>query len=233
MASSGTGNSGAPVRASASAPERSATMTQVRLLANELGPGMNSRHSMGALARLVAACSLLIVVIGAGSVLGETDGGAATSGWYVATVPGTGADNVVLGSSCANALQCMSVGLSIENISSGNSTFSPLVESWNGSSWSLGAAPLPAGDGGGFFNVSCVNGSDCWAVGAVLGVPGNGNPTGTLIENWNGASWSIVPSPTPTGTGVVGAVLQGVSCTSASNCVAVGFSTDQNGENVS
>ncbi len=201
-------------------------------LANEVGPDVTRRHGKGALARLVCACSLMLVVIGAGSVLGDTAGGAATSGWYVVTVPGTGADDVLLGSSCANAQQCTSVGISIGNISGGNSTFAPLVESWNGSRWSLGAAPLPAGAGGGFFDVSCVNGSDCWAVGAVLGVAGNGNPTGTLIENWNGASWSIVPSPTPTDPGVVGAVLQGVSCASASSCVAVGFSTDSNGENL-
>ena len=91
------------------------------------------------------------------------------------------------------------------------STFAPLVESWNGSSWSLGPqAPVPPGDGGGLFDVSCVNGADCWAVGAVLGVAGNGNPSATLIENWNGSSWSIVPSPTPTGPDVQGAVLQGV-----------------------
>ena len=79
--------------------------------------------------------------------------------------------------------------------------------------------------------MACVSGSDCWAVGAVLAV-GGGNPSGTLIENWNGSSWSIVPSPNPTAPGVVGAVLQGVSCTSASNCMAVGFATDDDGENL-
>ena len=94
-------------------------------------------------------------------------------------------------------------------------------------------APVPPGDGGGFFAVSCVNGADCWAVGAVLGVSGNGNrASGTLIENWNGASWSIVPSPTPSGPGVQGAVLQGVTCMSATDCVAVGFSTDDTGANL-
>ncbi len=126
----------------------------------------------------------------------------------------------------------MAVGISIQNIASDES-FAPLVESWNGSSWSLGPqAPVPPGDGGGLFAVSCVNGADCWAVGAVLGVAGNGNPSATLIENWNGASWSIVPSPTPTGPDVEGAVLQGVHCVSATSCVAVGFSTDDSGANL-
>ena len=64
--------------------------------------------------------------------------------------------------------------------------------------------PLPPGHGGGLFAVSCVTGSDCWAVGAIVGVSGNGGPSGTLIENWNGSAWSVVPSPTPTGPGVGG-----------------------------
>ena len=107
------------------------------------------------------------------------------------------------------------------------STYAPLVETWNGTSWTLNATPpLPAGDGGGFFDISCVNGSDCWAVGTELNESaGGGNPIGTLIENWNGTAWSIVPSPTPTGAGVAGAILQSVSCTSASSCMAVGYST--------
>ena len=173
-----------------------------------------------------------MVVIGAGGVLAGTGGGAATSGWYVATTPGTGADDILLGSSCPNAIQCMGVGISIANINAGG-TDTPLFETWNGSSWSLGAQPpLPAGDGGGFFDVACVSGSDCWAVGAILGVAGSGNPTGTLIENWNGTSWSIVPSANPVAPGVVGAVLQGVTCSSASNCMAVGYATDDTGANL-
>jgi hypothetical protein len=183
---------------------------------------------------LALAASLLALVIGAVGIVTQAGSGAVTSGWYVATTPGTGVDDVLLGSSCANATQCWEAGVSIENIGSGSgSTFAPLVETWNGTTWSLAPMPpVPAGHGGGLFDVSCLNGSDCWAVGAVLGVNGDGNPSGTLIENWNGFAWSVVPSPTPTGPGVVGALLQGVSCSTASSCVAVGESTDSNGENL-
>ncbi len=193
---------------------------------------MTSRHRRWSALRLVCASAISVAVIGTGLFLGAVSGGAATSGWYVATTPGTGADDIALGSSCANAQQCVAVGISIQNINT-TSTFSPLVESWDGSTWTLGPqAPVPSGDGGGLFAVSCVNGADCWAVGAILGVAGNGNPSATLIENWNGSSWSIVPSPTPTGPGVQGAVLQGVTCVSATSCVAVGFSTDNTGANL-
>ena len=191
------------------------------------------RRRIGAAARSVVVASLLTIVIGAVGIATQAGSGAATSGWYVATTPGTGADDILLGSSCANAAQCWAVGVSIENIGSGSSSFAPLAETWNGTTWALAATPpVPAGHGGGFFDVSCLSTSDCWAVGAELGVSGGGNPSGTLIENWNGSSWSIVPSPSPTGPGVEGALLQGVSCTSPSSCVAVGSSTDDNGENL-
>jgi hypothetical protein len=174
------------------------------------------------------ACILTLAVVAAGTVLGATPAGAATAGWYVVPTQGTGGDDILLGSSCATSVQCMAVGITL-NISS-NGTDTPVVEAWNGSSWTLGAQPpLPTGAGGGLFDVSCVNGSDCWAVGALVGVDGDGNPTAALIENWNGVSWSMIPSPAVTGPGVVGAVLQGVSCTSAASCVAVGFSTDDTG----
>ena len=201
-------------------------------IACEGGPTEKCRSGWN-VARLLVVAVLAATVSGAGLVLAATTGSAATAGWYIAPTPGTGADDIALGSSCANAQMCMAVGISILNIQT-DGTDSPLAESWNGSSWTLGPQPvLPAGQGGGFFNVACVSGSDCWAVGALLGVNGSGgNPSATLVENWNGTSWSIVPSPTPTGAGVVGAVLQGVNCVSASDCVAVGFSSDETGANL-
>ena len=98
----------------------------------------------------------------------------------------------------------MAVGITLNNLHS-NGTDTPLVEAWNGSSWTLGAQPpLPSAAGGGLFDVNCVSGSDCWAVGTVVGVGSDGNPSAALIENWNGVSWSMVPSPAPTGPGVAG-----------------------------
>lgn len=184
------------------------------------------------------ATALSIAVLFVAGVLASTGiaatqtAGAATSGWYVATVPGTGLDDVLLGSTCANALQCWAVGISLGNLGGpGPSSASPLIEDWNGTTWTLVPMPLPGGEGGGLFDATCVNGSDCWAVGAVVGSD-TGNPTGTLIEQWNGTSWFVVPSPTPSGPGVVGAILSSVSCASASSCMAVGYATDSGGNNL-
>ena len=205
---------------------------QLLAIASQPGTIMRLGGSRWKPARLVFVCCLMLAAVAAGTVLGASSGGAATSGWYVASAPATGGDDIVLGSSCANSVQCMAVGITLNNIGS-NGTDTPLVEVWNGSSWTLSAQPpVPTGAGGGLFDVSCISGSDCWAVGAVVGVDGDGNPSAALIENWNGVSWSMVPSPAVTGPGVVGAVLQGVSCVSAASCVAVGFSTDDNGDNL-
>ena len=189
------------------------------------------RHIRRRAAALSSVVLTMAALFGGIGVVSTQPAGAATSGWYVATVPGTGADDVLLGSTCANALQCWAVGITLANLGGGKSSPSPLVEAWNGTTWTLVPMPLPGGEGGGLFDATCVNGSDCWAVGAVVAT-GSGNPTGTLIEQWNGTSWSVVPSPTPSGPGVVGAILSSVSCASASSCMAVGYATDVNGNNL-
>ena len=204
-------------------------MKQSVYAAPRVRPVRPVRRRMAALLTLGAAVAALL---GATVVVATPAATAATSGWYVATVPGTGADDVLLGSTCANALQCWAVGITLTNLGGGSSqSASPLIESWNGTTWTLATPSLPAGDGGGLFGATCVNGSDCWAVGAVL-ASGASNPTGTLIEHWDGTGWLAVPSPTPSGPGVAGAILSSVSCVSASSCFAVGYATDADGHNL-
>ena len=196
-------------------------------------PGTAS--SSARLRRWLATSALVCAGLTGGSLVATApESGAATSGWYVASVPGTGADDVILGTTCANAGMCLAVGVSLINLGSNTPSFDPVVEQWDGASWSLQPRPpVPGADGGGFFSVSCVAGTDCWAVGTIIDQTGSGNPTGTLIEHWDGTSWSIVPSPDPTGTGVVGGILQSVSCTSPASCMAVGNTVDGNGTNLS
>jgi hypothetical protein len=67
--------------------------------------------------------------------------------------------------------------------------FSTLIEHWDGSSWSIVTSPNPSGDN--FLSaVSATGASDVWAVGR------SRNPfdfrTTTLIEHWDGNSWSQV-----------------------------------------
>jgi RHS repeat-associated protein len=78
------------------------------------------------------------------------------------------------------------------------------------------AAPGTPNDGVVLSGVTCVNSSDCWAVGYVWST---GGITQTAIEQYNGSAWSLVPSPNPN---PFNAVLSAVSCVSATSCWAVG-----------
>lgn len=69
----------------------------------------------------------------------------------------------------------------------------PLIEHWNGSSWSIVPSPS-AGQLSGLGAVAAVTTDNVWAVGGFFDFAGNEQ---TLIEHWNGSKWSIVPSPNP------------------------------------
>ena len=67
--------------------------------------------------------------------------------------------------------------------------------------------------------MTCVSASDCWAVGYYY--DGTTSIYQTLIERWDGTSWAIVTSPNTSAT--QNNYLNGVTCTSASDCWAVGY----------
>jgi hypothetical protein len=94
-----------------------------------------------------------------------------------------------------------------------------LVERWNGKSWSIQKAANPRGShDNGLFAVSCTSANACTAVGDYTN---SSNVALTLVERWNGTSWSIQKTPNPGGS--VQGLLNGVSCTSPSDCLAVGY----------
>src|SRR5579872_335860 len=84
--------------------------------------------------------------------------------------------------------------------------------------WNVVPSPngnlIPSGLGGG---VAAVSASDVWAVGSSGSQASSGQ---TLIERWNGASWSVVTSPNP---GSMYNILSGVAAVSASDVWAVGY----------
>jgi hypothetical protein len=66
--------------------------------------------------------------------------------------------------------------------------------------------------------VACGSATNCVAVGERSST--SSGPGGTLAEKWNGTNWSVVTSPDPSGS--TGAILNGVACSSAKSCLAVG-----------
>jgi hypothetical protein len=140
--------------------------------------------------------------------------------WSQATIPQpSGASSAVFnGVTCQSSTNCTAVG---DNVS--GSTTLPLVEQWNGTAWSIVTAPAVTGaDTTVLESVSCGGPSFC----AATGQTATGSLTTTLVEQWNGSTWSIVTSPNGSTAGSASNNFSGVSCVGASFCQAVGSFND-------
>jgi hypothetical protein len=131
------------------------------------------------------------------------------TGWSITPSPDPGSSSSgVEGVYCTSSTNCLAVGYYF----SGPSTQQGLVETWNGTIWSVSPSPNPASDGN-LASVSCTSATNCVAVGDYI----NGSADQTLIESWNGSIWSVATSPNQGSD-----ALSSVSCISSTNCVAVG-----------
>ncbi len=93
-----------------------------------------------------------------------------------------------------------------------------LIEHWNGTSWNV--VPSPNVDNNGnLYSIVAVSASNVWAVGEYVNSSTVSDQT--LIEHWNGSSWSVVASPKESG-------LLGVAAISSRNVWAVGYSNRSN-----
>lgn len=72
------------------------------------------------------------------------------------------------------------------------STYNTLVEHWDGSAWRIVPSPNVAGNSNVLEAISVVSANDIWAVGYSSDSNFNNFP---LTVHWDGATWSIVPSP--------------------------------------
>ena len=134
--------------------------------------------------------------------------------WSIAASPNTSAsqDNYLYAVSCASSTSCKTVG-AYDN----SGVYQTLIETWNGTSWSIVASPnTSASQQNVLLSVSCTNSTSCTTVGYYY----NGSSDQTLAEAWNGTNWSIVASPNASVSHPN--ILYGVSCTSATSCIAAG-----------
>ena len=101
----------------------------------------------------------------------------------------------------------------------------PLVEHRTATGWTRVTVPVPAGQQATLSAVDDLSPGNAWAVGTSFsgGVGGL-----TLIEHWNGTSWSIVPSPNPA-AGIPGDtdVLTAISGTGPGNLWAAGWDNNE------
>jgi hypothetical protein len=119
--------------------------------------------------------------------------------------------------SCASG-GCVAVG----DAPNSSSSPVPLAETWSGTVWHSTIAPSPSGSvQAQFLSVSCMSFKACIAVGVWYDNDGNPSP---LAESWNGKTWKI-GAPVGPRDGSLG--LTGVACTSATSCVAVGYTINR------
>ena len=84
--------------------------------------------------------------------------------------------------------------------------------------WSIVTSPNNSTEMNTLPGATCTSPSQCWAVGYSADSNPDASLNQALIEEWNGVSWGIVPSPSAS----LGALAE-VTCLSASECWAVGF----------
>ena len=108
------------------------------------------------------------------------------STWSIVSSPSPLGDDIFRAVSGTGASDIWAVGRSRNSF-----TFrtSPLIEYWNGNSWSqvLGAG----GEDSALYGVTAISPGDAWTVGDSTGL--------TLIDRWNGSSWGVFPSPNVAG----------------------------------
>jgi len=121
--------------------------------------------------------------------------------WAIVTSPNRGTGGSQLnGIAALSPTDIWAVGYSGQ----GNGVVT-LIEHWNGSAWNIVDSPNPGTSGNYLQGASTVyDNSTVWVVGYYYE---SGHPR-TLIERWDGSSWTLVPSPN---VGTIGNSLFGVS----------------------
>ncbi|MGI8589031.1 MAG: S-layer homology domain-containing protein [Chloroflexia bacterium] len=98
-----------------------------------------------------------------------------------------------------------------------------LTEHWTGAAWNVVPSPNVGSNGNALFGATVVSPNDIWAVGETTA---NSYFEQTLIEHWDGTTWSVVPGAD---AGGYSNVLYSVSATGPSDVWAVGLKSDQGG----
>jgi hypothetical protein len=119
--------------------------------------------------------------------------------------------------SCSTSTSCVAVG---EYFTAKTNAQGMFAQTWDGSRWKVSPIATPAGGAATLAGITCRSATGCVAVGTLT--PKGATIAGVLVEAWNGTSWTRQAAPTPAGGGL-SSYLTGVSCASATSCVATGL----------
>jgi hypothetical protein len=114
--------------------------------------------------------------------------------WNIVSSPSPGVGNASLsGVSAINTNDVWAFGSYVWTVINQVQYYQTLIEHWDGTSWSVVPSPN-VGSGNNFLGgAAAISAKNVWAVGSYY--PQNQGPAQTLIEHWDGTSWSVVPSP--------------------------------------
>jgi hypothetical protein len=138
------------------------------------------------------------------------------SGWIIQRTPqvSTTDSSRFAAVSCTASTACTAVG-HVGDVTGGHT----LAERWDGASWTIQPTAGVSGSLVDLLGVSCPSPVACVAVGKAAG------GVAPLAEHWDGTTWTTKPTINPKPTDA-SSFFDGVSCTSASACTAVGVSVN-------
>jgi photosystem II stability/assembly factor-like uncharacterized protein len=165
-------------------------------------------------------CAFALLVLSASVPAGAARADA-VGRWSIMSTPDPSAINELLAVSCASDTFCVTVGFQEGPT---GADFGTLIEQWDGTSWSAVPSPNPA-DHSGLLDVSCTSPTRCVAVGVTYTTVIPTFKSATLVESWDGTTWTVIPSPNDS---PAQNRLNSVSCISATACVAVGSTNAEN-----
>ncbi len=141
--------------------------------------------------------------------------------WVIVPSPNRVSGNLLTGVQAFAPNDVWAVGY--DNDYNGSRYHRTLTMHWDGTQWSIVSSPNGPGQTDNYlYAVSGVASDDLWAVGYYISVSGQYR---TLIEHWDGSSWTIMPSPNP---GAELNYLYGVEALAPDNVWAVGDYVDNN-----
>jgi hypothetical protein len=178
--------------------------------------------------RAVVLLNLAVTVSVTGFVVGTATNATPTvkahaanppaAGWASQTSANSSAtqNNAFQGVACVSATNCWGVGYYYNS----SSKYQAFVEQYDGTSWSWGSAWNSSSIANNYLQgITCLSATNCWAVGYYM----PSSVWQTLVEHYDGTSWTHVTSPNVSTS--QHNYLMSVTCTSSSNCWAVGVYT--------
>jgi hypothetical protein len=163
---------------------------------------------------MVYVRSLAAAIAAAGTAVLLAAGPAVAQSWTIVSAPPTGENGELAAVSAVSDTDAWAVGST--NARLNGVAAKPLIDNWNGTSWTQVATPATPGNTASLAAVGASSATDAWAVGHTQVNKEDFAPLGL---HWNGTAWSVSPS---FATALAGQIADGVADISPSDAFAIG-----------